>query len=571
MKTITIGKTESGEAVTIDVQRLIDTRMLIQANSGGGKSWMLRLLAEGIGQVVPITLLDIEGEFASLREQLDILLVGRDLPCSISTAAPLALKLQESQVSAQVDLYELNHQNRREYVRRFLESMMSLPKRMWTPRVVFVDEAHAMCPEGGQSVAADEVAALMCQGRKRDFCGIMATQRLSKLNKDAAAEANNVLIGRTTLDVDQKRAGQTLGFTPDQARVLRELDEGWFYGFGPAFNHKGVFKFKSGEVKTTHGREASRATLPNPSRSMGAAIAELADLAERSKVEVLDIDAARAKIAELKQALASAKAAKPASPPIDMAPIVEKAKAQGRAEACRGIKNMVRELRMTAGQLAKRSAGFASDVESLSRSLSAFETILGSGPEKDEPRAIVHFTTNPPAPAQRGATVKAHTPRIAESSEGDSSVSGGERAILIACAQHEGGCDREQIGVLTGYKRSTRDAYIQRLRTKGYLADGEPIAATDAGIDALGVFDRLPTGDALRMYWLNRLPEGEQRVLEAVCEAYPNPVARERIGDLTDYKRSTRDAYLQRLGARKLVKLERGGVVASELLFGGAA
>ena len=40
----------------------------------------------------------------------------------------------------------------------------------------------------------------MSQGRERGYAGIIATQRLSKLHEDAAAEANNVIIGRTWLD-----------------------------------------------------------------------------------------------------------------------------------------------------------------------------------------------------------------------------------------------------------------------------------------------------------------------------------------------------------------------------------
>jgi hypothetical protein len=147
----------------------------------------------------------------------------------------------------------------------------------------------------------------------------------------------------------------------------------------------------------------------------------------------------------------------------------------------------------------------------------------------------------------------------------------GERAILTAAAQHPDGVTREQLTVLTGYKRSSRDTYVQRLRERGHLeARGEQLLATQAGVDALGAdFEPLPTGDALRAYWLGRLPEGERRVLEVVVEAYPKPIDRERISEATDYKRSSRDTYLQRLGARKLVTTERGGLVrAADELFG---
>ena len=149
----------------------------------------------------------------------------------------------------------------------------------------------------------------------------------------------------------------------------------------------------------------------------------------------------------------------------------------------------------------------------------------------------------------------------------------GEAAVLSAIAQHgDDGVTREQLTVLTGYKRSTRDAYVQRLGEREAIAfEGDRIIATLAGVDLLGSsFRPLPIGDALREYWLERLPGGERRVLEAVVAAYPASVAADSISAETEFKRSTRDAYLQRLNARKLVtRVGRGEVRASDMLFGG--
>jgi RIO-like serine/threonine protein kinase len=160
------------------------------------------------------------------------------------------------------------------------------------------------------------------------------------------------------------------------------------------------------------------------------------------------------------------------------------------------------------------------------------------------------------------------TPR-AESNHG--ALNRGERAILTAIAQHEDGVDREQLSVLTGYKRSSRDTYLQRLHAGGlveFFADG--IRATDTGVDALGTdFTPLPTGEALQAYWLDRLSGGERSILEVLLEAYPNAVTRDEISDQTPYKRSSRDTYLQRLAARKLIATDRGVVRASALLFDG--
>jgi hypothetical protein len=141
--------------------------------------------------------------------------------------------------------------------------------------------------------------------------------------------------------------------------------------------------------------------------------------------------------------------------------------------------------------------------------------------------------------------------------------------VLTAIAQHVEGVGREQVTILTGYKRSTRDAYIQRLQAAGLVDVGPPITVTDAGLAALpSDFTPLPKGDELREHWLNRLPQGERAVFELLIEAYPHGVARDEITERTGYKRSTRDAYIQRLGLRKLVNAGRDGVSASAFLFG---
>jgi Helicase HerA, central domain len=69
-----IGQIIDGGKLECDLPTLVDTRLLIQANSGGGKSWLLRLIAERAG--IQTIVLDNEGEFASLREAVDMLLVG---------------------------------------------------------------------------------------------------------------------------------------------------------------------------------------------------------------------------------------------------------------------------------------------------------------------------------------------------------------------------------------------------------------------------------------------------------------------------------------------------------------
>jgi len=111
--------------VRVDLDVLTRSRMLIQANSGGGKSWALRqLLEETFGRVQHIVL-DDEGEFSTLREKLPYLLVGAggEVAADLKSAPVLARKLLELGVSAIVDLSEVALPQQRQYVDAFFNNI----------------------------------------------------------------------------------------------------------------------------------------------------------------------------------------------------------------------------------------------------------------------------------------------------------------------------------------------------------------------------------------------------------------------------------------------------------------
>jgi hypothetical protein len=141
----------------------------------------------------------------------------------------------------------------------------------------------------------------------------------------------------------------------------------------------------------------------------------------------------------------------------------------------------------------------------------------------------------------------------------------------VAVAQHQEGVTHEQLTVLTGYKRSSRDTNLQRLRSRELVLDGERITVTDAGVEALGPdFEPLPTGPELLKHWRQRSPQGERAVLEVVVAAWTGAADREAISEATGYLRSRRDTYPQRLRSRQSVtEAGRGQVRASETLFAG--
>src|SRR5579885_2123176 len=190
-----------GENAKLDIDRLLSTRLLVQANSGKGKSHLLRRIAELFFGKVQVIIIDPEGEFATLREEYGYVLVGKggETPADPRSAALVAHKLLELKASAVCDLYEMKPAMRHEWVAKFIDAMIDAPKNLWHPCVVIVDEAHVFCPEkgAGESQASEAMIGLATRGRKRGFACIFATQRLGKRRKVAAAELLRVMIGGT--------------------------------------------------------------------------------------------------------------------------------------------------------------------------------------------------------------------------------------------------------------------------------------------------------------------------------------------------------------------------------------
>ncbi len=345
-----IGKnTETKKKVEINLSKLVSTRLLIQANSGGGKSWLIRRLLEQSHGKIQQIVIDLEGEFSTLREKYDYLLVGRDgeIPSNIQTAELLATKLLKLNVSTIIDLSELKHHERITFVKRFIDSLISAPRELWHPCLIIVDEAHQFCPEGKKSESASSVIDLQTRGRKRGFCGVLATQRISKLHKDAAAECNNVLVGRTVQDIDRKRAANDLGFTTkEQEQSLKKLDDGEFFGYGPAISKEDYIKVKVGEVSTTHpepGKNLIKASkTPDNIKKL---LKDVVDLPKEAEEELKTTKDFKNKIHELKKEVRSLKISQPKTLIKVDEKGLERARQQGLKEAEREIMKEVTFLR----------------------------------------------------------------------------------------------------------------------------------------------------------------------------------------------------------------------------------
>jgi hypothetical protein len=266
--TIDIGNDRSGQPVPIDLQELLATRLLVQGNSGSGKSHLLRRLLEESAGSVQQVVIDPEGDFVTLAEPFGHSVIEA-ADYGEREIGHFAARVREHRASVVLNLEDLDVEAQMRCAATFLSGLFDAPREQWYPVLVVVDEAQLFAPAGAGDVSDDvrrtSLAAmtnLMCRGRKRGLAGVIATQRLAKLAKNVAAEASNFLMGRTFLDIDMARAADLLGMERRQAEAIRDLDRGSFLALGPAISRRPV-PVKIGAVRTqARGSGPSLAPLP---------------------------------------------------------------------------------------------------------------------------------------------------------------------------------------------------------------------------------------------------------------------------------------------------------------------
>lgn len=251
---IDMGTVSGGEPAKLDIEELLATRLLVQGNSGSGKSHLLRRLLEQSAQWVQQVIIDPEGDFVTLSDRFGHLVVDGER--TEAELAGIANRIRQHRVSCVLTLEGLDIEQQMRAAAAFLNGMFDAEREYWFPVLVVVDEAQMFAPAAAGEMAEDTrrmtlsaMTNLMCRGRKRGLAGVVATQRLAKLAKNVAAEASNFLMGRTFLDIDMVRAADLLGMERRQAERIRELERGHFLALGPAITRLPL-AVKIGAVKT---------------------------------------------------------------------------------------------------------------------------------------------------------------------------------------------------------------------------------------------------------------------------------------------------------------------------------
>src|SRR4028118_2284095 len=104
--TIDIGTDADGQPATLDLVELLATRLLVQGNSGSGKSHLLRRLLERSAGLVQQVVIDPEGDFVSLAKRFGhVVLEAENDEDGLQT---IAARVREHRVSVVLSLENLD-------------------------------------------------------------------------------------------------------------------------------------------------------------------------------------------------------------------------------------------------------------------------------------------------------------------------------------------------------------------------------------------------------------------------------------------------------------------------------
>ncbi len=575
----------------------------ILAKRRAGKSYAMRRLVEQLfkaGQ--QIIMVDPKGDQWGLRSTADgkapglpiVILGGErgDVPLEANSGEIVAKLVVEERVSILLDLSLFRKHEVATFMTAFLENLYRLKAReiYRTPVMLVIDEADAVAPQKPQKGEERMLGAaedIVRRGGQRGIGCVLVTQRSAVLNKNVLTQTQMLIVLRTIAPQDLAAMDLWIDVhgEPEQRKTLMEslpslpIGDAWFWSPGWPTN-KGIFKrvhvlpietFDSGATPKPGQKHIEPKNLADV--DLDALKGQMAATIEKAKAD--NPKELRKRINELEKMLKQAQGNKPETKTeikrIEV-PTIKKHELKWLKECARELGVGLKKI----GEIHQKNRdiydAWTHNLDLIGKNVGHLTASLDNLNKPTSITATIH--ARQPIKPQTAAALRDMVSTVAHAagSNGiDSTVNfgKGERRILIAIAQHQEGVMRKQITVLTGYKRSSRDTYLQRLRALDYIVfNGETILATEAGIAVLGHdFEPLPTGDALKDYWLNRLSGGEKAILEKLISAYPSGVLKNELDEATGYQRSSRDTYIHRLRSRKLITDSHGIVRAADLLF----
>jgi hypothetical protein len=525
---------------------VLKRHLAILGKSGSGKTYAAkgaveRLLAGG-QQVV---ILDPTSAWWGLRLAQDgktplnehlVIIGGRhgDVPLAGTPeqGAAIAELVCREGLSCVLDTGDLTVGERTRWALKFAETLY---RRVQRPLHLVIDEAHEFAPQGSNPSpeAAQMVHAfkqLASGGRSRGVRLMLITQRPAKLHKDVLTTAETLVAMRVLAPQDREAIKEWVEGCGDPKRAREVLDslaqlkvgEGWYWcpelEIGPV--RLGSLPIRTYDSSATpEDGQARQVELGQVDRErIGRLLA-----AAGEQIAADDPRQLRARIKQLEAQLDGRTDAAQRDPQ-ELQEIKDRLERQiaEYGKLCSHVKGILKSLAQTATE-AFDSSRLRLDYchERIIKQLDIVHEQVVSQFERP--------TQQQPAPPifsdASSDVVLADLERpFYPKAPGGATLTKAQRSILTALAQARRALPRASLAVRAGYSAGGggfRNA-LSECRVAGWVGGDDLVEITPKGIEALGKYEPLPTGKALREWWLQHggLGKAEREVLSVLGVAH---------------------------------------------------
>jgi uncharacterized protein len=558
-------------------QQAVTAVTAILAKRGAGKTYAAAVCIEEMVTVgAPVVILDPIGAWWGLRssadghaEGLPFTILGGDhgdLPLEPTAGRVIADLVARQPVLLILDMTGFDSDAAQQrFVTDFCDQLYRANRR---PLHLVLEEADEFAPQSpmrDQTVMVNKVQRLARRGRQRGIGLTLICQRSAALHKGVLTQADILIAGRTTADLDQRAIETWIAnkqVEEQRAEVMGSLHDlpttdKWVWapelGILQRVRVRPRRTFDSSATPELGAvLEAPQVLAPVDLEALRGQMAEVVAKAEQD-----DPKALRRRIADLERKLAVNERSAP-----DSARVADLERQLHEALARSPVREEVPVI--PPGDV----AALDQIVTAMRETADRVELALRSAQKTVTPRAEAPR----PIPVQQ-ATVKSQRrpvqppPAPTGDVEGPVKLSRAERAILAVLAQFPPGRTKQQVATLSGYsvKSSSLANALGSLRSAGYATRGDPIQATAEGVAALGDdWEPLPEGAALVGHWMGKLGKAEQAVLRVMLEAWPAELTREEVAERSGYS-ATSSSLANALGKLRTLQLVKGWVADETL------
>ena len=217
---------DEGANLQISPDDFIGSKVAVLGVAGTGKTnTAARILEQLFRRAIPMTIVDVEGEYWGLKEQFDVLIVGSgehvDRPMGISEAAAFARVAWSKNLAVILDVSDFDEDERNTFILQYFEALWDAAVHDGKPYLVVLEEAHEWVPQtGGDAEVKKVLARFALRGRKRGIGMVMISQRSAKVAKDVLTQARMAFLHRVYHPTDLKVYQEMLPLKPSEVDAM---------------------------------------------------------------------------------------------------------------------------------------------------------------------------------------------------------------------------------------------------------------------------------------------------------------------------------------------------------------